>query len=96
MLAVCFANWRNGACNASKQARLLRIGELAKPGNLFPFFLAYYYGTLTAVAQSVTKRNDLGVEAFASASALFPSTGRSQARPHVDLLAWEEYWDDGK
>jgi len=30
-------------CMQCKQARLLRIGELAKLGNLFPFFLVYYY-----------------------------------------------------
>ena len=77
-LQSCFAiaNW-NGAC---KQACLLRIGELAISEAREPFFFLSFLctsTTLTAVAQSMTKRNDLGAEAFASASA------------HCSLLRYE-------
>jgi hypothetical protein len=83
VLAVMLCKLEERCMQCKQHALLLRIGELAKLGNLFPFFLVYCTTTtLTAVAQSVRKRNDLEVEAFASASAsaLLPPT-RSQARP---------------
>jgi len=45
VLAVMLCKLEERCMQCKQRALLLRIGELAKLGNLFPFFLVYYYYT---------------------------------------------------